>query len=79
MTEAPADGSDNADVQAPKSDRIGNDYQEGPNPQPGGDVDLSGSTIPPYDDRSTGDEEVAAGVPAGHGQRGTPRGAQPAR
>lgn len=62
MSQTTSDGDDDADIQAPKTDRVGNDYHEGSNPQPGGDVDLSGSTVPPYDDRSTGDEEVAAGV-----------------
>jgi hypothetical protein len=55
------------DVEAPQDDRTGGDYREGSNPQPGGDVDLSGRALPPYDDRSTGDEETAAGVPRAFG------------
>jgi hypothetical protein len=51
----------------PTESRIGNDYSQGPNPQPGGDIDLSGSAVPPYDDRSTGSEETAAGVPRAMG------------
>lgn len=52
-----------------KADRVGNDYHEGSNPQPGGDVDISDRTVPPYDDRSTGDDEVAAGVPRAMGSK----------
>jgi hypothetical protein len=55
-------GPDDGDVTAPKDDRIGKDYQEGPNPLPGGDLDVSDRTIPPYDDRGSSDEERAAGV-----------------
>jgi hypothetical protein len=65
MTDQQGQGLD--DTNAPKEDRVGNDYREGSNPQPGGDIDLSGSAVPPYDDRSTGDEEVAAGVPRAMG------------
>lgn len=68
MTETSSDDKrDESDVSAPESDRVGGDYREGSNPLPGGDVDLSGSAVPPYDDRSTGDTEVAAGVPRAMG------------
>lgn len=36
----------------PKTDRIGNDYQEGPNPGPGGTIEPGGE-VPPYDGRTT--------------------------
>jgi hypothetical protein len=62
--------ADDDGVNAPKGDRIGNDYSRGPNPNPGGDIDLGGSAVPPYDDRSTGDDEVAAGVPRAMGSEG---------
>jgi hypothetical protein len=39
----------------PKQDRIGNDYHEGPNPNPGGEVDTGDSLVPPYKDRTTGE------------------------
>lgn len=70
MTETtanPDDPGSDGDVAAPKPDRIGDDYSRGPNPQPGGDIDLSDRTLPPYDDRSTGNQEVAAGVPRAMG------------
>lgn len=68
MTETPTSGGESTDdVNPPTDDRLGNDYSRGPNPNPGGDVDLSGSAVPPYDDRSTGDPEVAAGVPRAMG------------
>jgi hypothetical protein len=38
----------------PKNDRIGADYKQGPNPQPGGEVDLSDREVPPYEGRTTG-------------------------
>ena len=38
---------------APKGDRIGNDYSRGPNPNPGGDIDTGESAVPPYEGRST--------------------------
>lgn len=46
----------------PKDDRIGNDYHEGPNPKPGGTIDPGDSALPPYDDRSSGNAEVAEGT-----------------
>jgi hypothetical protein len=42
-------------TQEPKQDRIGNDYHEGPNPNPGGEIDTAGSLVPPYEDRSKGE------------------------
>jgi hypothetical protein len=42
-------------TQEPKQDRIGNDYHEGPNPNPGGEIDTEGSLVPPYEDRSKGE------------------------
>ncbi len=41
-------------VNPPAQGRVGNDYREGSNPSPGGDIDTSGSTLPPYEGRSTG-------------------------
>jgi hypothetical protein len=37
----------------PKGDRVGNDYREGPNPNPGGEIDTGDSLVPPYEGRST--------------------------
>jgi hypothetical protein len=48
-----------SEVTEPKQDRIGNDYHEGPNPNPGGEVDTGGSLVPPYKDRS-GESESAS-------------------
>lgn len=41
----------------PKVDRAGGDYQRGPNPKPGGEIDTGNSAVPPYDERSTGAED----------------------
>ena len=41
-------------IQEPKQDRIGNDYHEGSNPNPGGEINTEGSLVPPYEERSTG-------------------------
>jgi hypothetical protein len=46
----------------PKGDRLGDDYSRGPNPNPGGEIDTSGSTVPPYDDRTEGNEDAAEGT-----------------
>lgn len=46
----------------PKDDRIGNDYHEGTNPNPGGDIDTGDSAIPPYEGRSTGSDERYKGT-----------------
>ncbi len=44
----------NENVNPPAQGRIGNDYHEGSDPNPGGEIDTSGSTLPPYEGRSTG-------------------------
>jgi hypothetical protein len=46
----------------PTGDRVGDDYSRGPNPNPGGEIDTSGSTVPPYDDRSGGNEDASEGT-----------------
>ena len=43
------------DINPPKTDRIGNDFREGPNPNPGGTIDTGDSLIPPYKDRTGGE------------------------
>jgi hypothetical protein len=43
------------DINPPKADRIGNDFREGANPNPGGTIDTGDSLIPPYEDRTTGE------------------------
>lgn len=40
----------------PKSDRLGNDFQQGPNPSPGGKIEPGGE-LPPYDGRTTDDSD----------------------
>lgn len=45
----------------PKSDRIGNDFREGPNPAPGGETDTSDRAVPPYDDRNRDPNERSEG------------------
>jgi hypothetical protein len=50
------------DINPPKTDRIGNDFREGPNPNPGGTIDTGDSLIPPYEERTgaeTSSEEQA--------------------
>lgn len=47
---------------APKGDRLGNDYNKGPNPGPGGEADTEGSAVPPYEGRTTGRDEPAEGT-----------------
>jgi hypothetical protein len=42
-------------INPPKSDRIGNDFREGPNPNPGGTIDTGDALIPPYEERAGGD------------------------
>jgi hypothetical protein len=57
------------DINPPKQDRIGNDYREGPNPNPGGTIDTGDALIPPYDERAKGqsrdseDDTPAQGTP----------------
>ena len=41
-------------VHEPKQDRIGNDFREGPNPDPGGAIDTGDALVPPYEDRAGG-------------------------
>jgi hypothetical protein len=57
------------DITPPKQDRIGNDYREGPNPNPGGTIDTGDALIPPYDERTKGD---AAGPEDDTPAQGTP-------
>jgi hypothetical protein len=52
------------EVQAPKPDRIGNDFHEGGNPAPGGTVDTGDALIPPYEGRTR-----AAGETEAHQER----------
>jgi hypothetical protein len=49
---------EDAKVNEPKQDRIGNDYHEGPNPNPGGTIDTGDSLVPPYEDRAKGDSDT---------------------
>jgi hypothetical protein len=42
-----------SETNAPKGDRLGKDYDKGPNPNPGGEIDTGDSVLPPYEDRST--------------------------
>jgi len=51
-----------APVNPPKDDRAGGDYQRGPNPAPGGEVDTGGSAVPPYEDRNVGNPVEQAGT-----------------
>lgn len=54
---------DNENIE-PKTDRTGMDYKQGPNPAPGGKLDVD-ENAPPYADRTTGEdqnEETAASV-----------------
>jgi hypothetical protein len=46
----------------PKTDRLGNDFNKGTNPAPGGQTDTGGSAVPPYRDRSTERDEPAKGT-----------------
>ena len=46
------------EVNEPKQDRIGNDYHEGSNPNPGGTIDTGDSPVPPYEDRADGDSDT---------------------
>ncbi len=70
-------------VTPPGQDRVGNDFSEGANPTPGGDIDTSGSTLPPYEGRSSGSDfpegtqpEAAGGDPSAEGGRTSPDPAQ---
>ncbi|WP_426995957.1 hypothetical protein [Pseudarthrobacter sp. N5] len=46
-----------AEMDEPKVDRAGGDYQRGPNPKRGGEIETGNSAVPPYDERSTGEED----------------------
>ena len=46
----------------PETDRLGNDYNKGTHPAPGGQTDTGGSAVPPYGDRSTERTEPAKGT-----------------
>jgi hypothetical protein len=46
----------------PKDDRAGSDYQRGPNPAPGGDIDTGDSAVPPYEDRNVGNPDDYEGT-----------------
>jgi hypothetical protein len=50
-----------SNIKAPKADRIGNDFHEGPNPGPGGEIDTGDSLVPPYDGRTRGRKETPEG------------------
>ncbi|HEX3461484.1 MAG TPA: hypothetical protein VHT49_11305 [Acidimicrobiales bacterium] len=52
---------DDETTNPPKADRIGNDFHEGDNPNPGGDIDTGDSRVPPYEGRSKGTNERSAG------------------
>ena len=69
------------DSNAPKGDRIGNDYSRGPNPDPGGEIDTGESAVPPYEGRtteSTNSRDIEATAGEGDGvDRGTPEPVNP--
>lgn len=46
-----------SEVNEPKQDRVGDDYSRVPNPNPGGKIDTDRSVLPPYEGRTTGEEE----------------------
>ncbi len=48
-----------AETNPPSEDRVGNDYSQGSNPNPGGDLDTSDSATPPYAERTSGGSEGA--------------------
>jgi hypothetical protein len=47
-------------VHEPKQDRIGNDFREGTNPNPGGTIDTGDSLVPPFEERSKGGSDGSA-------------------
>jgi len=53
-----------SETNEPKTDRVGMDYKQGPNPAPGGELDVD-ENAPPYEGRTTGrqdgDDEDRAG------------------
>lgn len=74
----------------PKSDRVGGDHKQGPNPGPGGEIE-PGGLVPPYEGRTTGGEDdvrggaesVARALPdevvGGADQTASPASEEPAR
>ncbi|MCU1453523.1 MAG: hypothetical protein JWN46_1669 [Acidimicrobiales bacterium] len=46
---------------SPKTDTVGADHKQGPNPSPGGKVDVEDRDIPPYDDRTTSRRDDKSG------------------
>ena len=76
MTEAKDDAEQS--VNPPEADRIGNDFRELPNPNPGGTIDTGDSLIPPYEDRTNGEmpakeqDTPAQGTPASEPAESTP-------
>lgn len=52
------------EVNEAKQDRVGNDFREGPNPNPGGEIDTGGSVVPPYEDRAKAQSGTESGVTA---------------
>jgi hypothetical protein len=53
----PENTDEDDEINEPKGDRIGNDFREGPNPNPGGEIDTGESLVPPYDERTKGGSE----------------------
>ncbi|CAN5822468.1 hypothetical protein BH24ACT3_BH24ACT3_00240 [soil metagenome] len=45
----------------PKSDRLGDDYTRGPNPSPGGEIELDEDRVPPYEGRTNAEGEDTHG------------------
>ena len=57
------------EINPPKLDRIGNDFREGPNPNPGGTIDTGDALIPPYEERAGGETRA--------NEQDTPEGQKP--
>lgn len=49
-------------AQSPKDDRAGGDYTRGTNPDPGGEIDIGASAVPPYDGRTLGGAKPDSGT-----------------
>ncbi len=45
-----------SETNEPKTDRLGMDYKQGPNPAPGGELDVD-ENAPPYADRASGRDD----------------------
>ena len=69
------------ETNAPKGDRLGKDYDKGPNPNPGGEIDTGNSVLPPYEDRTVSESESSRDMEAmAHSRDVTPeQGAAPGR